>query len=204
MPLHLILVRHGSHAEIGRVLSGRSEIALSAEGRAEAQAVARSLALDPVRAVLASPRRRAAETAEPIAIQHGLRAETTPALDEVDFGQWTGRSFADLEDDPDWRRWNSARSLARAPAGESMVQAQARVVGLVDRLTAGRPDGAIVLVGHAEPLRALLLFALGLSLDAWSRVAVDPGSVSRLVFNGVGLCVTSGGQKPRSADRSTP
>jgi broad specificity phosphatase PhoE len=196
MPLHLILVRHGSHGEVGRVLSGRSDIALSSNGRAEAEAAARRMALDPVRAVLSSPRRRAVETAEPIAAQHGLQVETSPALDEVDFGGWTGRSFAELADEPDWRRWNTARSLARPPSGESMVEAQARMIGLADRLMAGRPDGAVVLVGHAEPLRSLILFALGLGLDAWSRVALDPGSVSRLVLDDSGPCVTSLNEAP--------
>lgn len=196
MPLHLILVRHGSHAELGRVLSGRSAIGLSPDGRAEADAAARRLALDPVRAVLSSPRRRAVETAEPIAAQHGLPVQETPALDEVDFGQWTGRDFGALEDDPDWRRWNAVRSLARAAGGETMAEVQARMVGLVDRLAAARPDGAVVLVGHAEPLRSLILFALGLGLDAWSRIALDPGSVSHLSIGPAGPCVTALNEVP--------
>jgi broad specificity phosphatase PhoE len=196
MPLHLILVRHGAHDEVGRVLSGRSDIGLSADGRSEAEAVARRLALDPVRAVLASPRRRALETAEPIAAQHGLPVEVTPALDEVDFGGWTGRDFAVLQNDPGWRRWNASRSFARAQGGETMAEAQARMVAVVERLAAARPDGAVVLVGHAEPLRALLLFGLGLGLDSWSRIALDPGSVSHLRIGDGGPCLTGLNEVP--------
>jgi probable phosphoglycerate mutase len=61
-----------------------------------------------------------------------------------------------------------------------MVEAQTRVVGLVERLRRKHPDGRVVLVSHADVIRALLLHGLGLPLDQFLRIEVEPGSVSVL------------------------
>jgi len=177
----VFLIRHGSHDRLGRILCGRMPgVSLSATGRAEADALARRLAGSGAGTLRASPRARTAETAAPIAAALGLPVETEPGLDEIDFGAWTGRTFDALADDPLWSAWNTARATARPPEGESMVEAQARVTRVLDRFT---QDGApVILVSHGDVIRAALLAILGLGLDAYDRIAVDPAACSELAL----------------------
>ncbi|MEH3147121.1 MAG: histidine phosphatase family protein [Methylobacterium frigidaeris] len=175
----LRLVRHASHGRVNAVLCGRmAGVALDAAGLAEAKGVARRLAGSGAAAVLTSPQPRSRATAEPVAAALGLDAEVADALDEIDFGTWTGRSFADLADDPGWRAWNDRRGSTRPPGGESMAEAQERIVGLLGALAeAGR---AAILVGHGDVIRAALLHVLGLPLDAYHRIEVAPASISTI------------------------
>jgi broad specificity phosphatase PhoE len=177
----VFLVRHGSHDRLGQILFGRRPAASpSAAGRAEAEAVARRLAGSGAATLLASPRERTAETASPIAAALDLTVETEPGLDEIAFGDWTGRAFADLAADPLWGRWNTARAAARPPGGESMAEVQGRVGRVLDRLA---EDGApAILVSHGDVIRAALLKILGLGLDAYDRIVVDPASCSELAL----------------------
>lgn len=177
----VVLVRHGSHDRLGRVLCGRMPgVSLSAAGRAEAEAVARRLAGSGAATLLASPRERTAETASLIAAALDLTVETEPGLDEIAFGDWTGRAFDDLAADPLWSAWNMARATARPPGGESMAEAQGRVGRVLDRLA---EDGApAILVSHGDVIRAALLKILGLGLDAYDRIVVDPASCSELAL----------------------
>jgi broad specificity phosphatase PhoE len=179
----LFLVRHGAHEQVDRALSARTPgVHLSAVGRRQAEWAAERLSAESIAAVHASPLERAQETAEPIARRLGLPVTTDDDLQELDAGDWTGRSFDDLAADPDWTRWNQNRSLARAPGGESALDVQARVARCALRLVGEHPGAGIVLVAHAEPLRSLVLYGLGLGLDAWSRIAIAPGSVTALVM----------------------
>ncbi|WP_375464098.1 histidine phosphatase family protein [uncultured Methylobacterium sp.] len=170
------LVRHAAHARVGSVLCGRMPgVSLSEAGRAEAAALAARLRRSGATAVLSSPRERALETAAPIAEALGLPVTVAPELDEIDFGAWTGRSFADLAGDPLWTAWNAERSTARPPGGEGMAAAGARALKLLTRL-----EGTSVAVSHGDVIRAVLLAILGLSLDAYDRLEVAPASLSSL------------------------
>src|SRR3954469_22404129 len=118
-----LLVRHAAHAELGTLLSGRRrDVALSREGLAQAALVAELLSTAPLAAIYSSPRERAWYTARDIAEPHDLKVIIAEGLDEVDFGAWSGRSFAELDGDPDWQIWNEARGSARAPGGETMEE----------------------------------------------------------------------------------
>lgn len=174
----LHLVRHASHDRVSSILCGRmAGVGLGERGLREAAALARRLSAESVDAVLSSPRDRAVETAGIVAEALDRPMHIVPDLDEVDFGDWTGRSFAELEDDPRWRHWNERRSDARAPGGESMVEVQERIAGVIERLC-GAAGGTCLLVSHAEPIRAALLGVLGLPLDAYGRLTIDPASLS--------------------------
>jgi broad specificity phosphatase PhoE len=189
MAATVFLVRHAAHDRVDRILCGRMPgVGLGEAGRAQAEALARRFAAGGgVDAVWTSPLQRARETAEPIAGRLGLPARTSDALCEIDFGDWTGRRFEDLRDDPRWRRWNEARAGGRAPGGESMAEAQARAVGELERARDGHPGGRVVLVSHGDVIKAALAGVLGLSLDAHGRFEISPGSVSALaVWDGGG------------------
>ncbi|MEZ0253048.1 MAG: histidine phosphatase family protein [Methylobacteriaceae bacterium] len=131
--------------------------------------------------VLSSPQTRTQETAAPLAQKLGAAIETADEIDEIEFGAWTGRAFAEFASDPAWVAWNAERATARPPGGESMGEAQARALRLLDRL--GREEGPpAILVSHADTIRAALLGVLGLGLDAYDRLVVAPSSWSELAL----------------------
>jgi probable phosphoglycerate mutase len=72
-----------------------------------------------------------------------------------------------------------------------MIEVQARVVRHLERATASRPEDALVLVSHAEVIRAALIYCLGLSLDAWRLFEISPASITKLSVNGGGATVLS-------------
>src|SRR5205823_9111452 len=123
---------------------------LNGTGRAQAETLADALAERPILAVVSSPRERARETAEPIAARHGLGIDVDLALDEIDFGDWTGSAFEDLVADPAWQHFNRFRSAAPIPGGETMLQAQARVVAAILRMRSAFPEGEVVVVSHGD------------------------------------------------------
>ena len=178
------LVRHARHDRLGNILCGRMPgVHLSEQGRAETEAMSQELArrVDAGARVLSSPQARTQETAALLARTLGITVETTAELDEIDFGAWTGRLVADLEPDPAWAAWNTGRATARPPGGESMGEAQARALHLLDRLA--REDGpSAILVSHADTIRAALLGVLGMPLDAYDRLVVAPASWSELAL----------------------
>jgi ribonuclease H / adenosylcobalamin/alpha-ribazole phosphatase len=109
-----------------------------------------------------------------------MEIQTEDALDEIDFGDWTGCSFAELDGNPDWTRWNECRSRARCPGGESMVEAQARAAHFVHAVSRQHSDGQVVLVTHCDIIRALLCDEHGRSLDDILSFEAGPASVTRL------------------------
>lgn len=180
MNRRILLIRHGTHDEVGRVLSGRSGIALNAAGIAEAERLARWLDHAAIDMLHSSPRRRARDTAAPLAARRGLAPVVAPALDEIDFGAFTGRSFAALDRDPEWFRWNAARGIACCPGGETMAAAVSRARAYLDAL----PAGTHALVSHCDVIRGLVAQALGLDAGAIFAFDCDPCSVTTLAESG--------------------
>lgn len=177
----LFLVRHATHALLDRVLTGRMHgVSLNLQGRVEAGRLAARFTQERLDRVQSSPRERARETAEAIAAAAHAPLEIVEALDEVDVGEWTGRSFAELSQDLRWRAWNVARSRAQAPGGEAMSDAQTRIVAHLERMHGQRPGARIAMVTHAEIIRAAVLHHLGSPLDAYDRIEISPASVTIL------------------------
>ena len=174
------LIRHGSHQEVGKVLSGRSEIALDEAGRHDAEALIEMFAGLPVASIHCSPRRRAWETALPLAKSRGLAIQRTDALDEIDFGTFTGRAFAVLAEDADWYRWNAERGEARCPGGETMREAVVRARDYLFSL----PDEALpaICVTHCDIIRGVVAELLGMGLERIFSLECDPGSVTTLAL----------------------
>lgn len=181
------LVRHGTHEEFGRVLSGRAGTAsLSASGREQALGLANWTRGMSIAAIQSSPRQRTVETAQIIAALLSLDVERVDALDELDFGAWNGRAFAELEGDALWRDWNMRRSQASPPGGEKMGQAVDRAVTHLEGLAQRWPDQSLLCVTHCDVIRGVLARYLGLSLDNILRFDIDPGSISTVVVESWG------------------
>jgi broad specificity phosphatase PhoE len=186
------LVRHGEHDRVNRTLCGRMPgVVLNARGRAQACAAGRRLAaLQPVR-IFSSPLERARGTADIMAQETGCPVEEAPALQEIDCGEWTGKAFEDLHDEPRWKDWNEARSVTRPPGGEMMIEVQARVVNYLAFLRRIYERARLVLVSHSDVIKAAILFHIGVSLDLFSRIEVAPGSISTMIVGNGGAKLVS-------------
>jgi probable phosphoglycerate mutase len=195
----VLLVRHGKTPTTGKVLPGRAPgLHLSDEGRAQAEGVAARLAELKTRpaALYTSPLERARETAAPTARTLGLRAKTDRGLLECDVGSWTGADHGRVAKLPEWaavQRWPSG---FRFPGGESFAEMWTRANDAVLRLVAVHPGQTIVAVSHADPIKAMVASASGVSLDLFQRIVISPCSISALAFGPGGphvLCVNSTG-----------
>lgn len=187
-----LLVRHAAHDNVGAYLAGRSPgVRLGPAGLVQAKRLADRLRAERIDRLLASPRERTRETAEAILQGRDIAWESSDALDEIDFGEWSGRTFAQLNADPRWTAWNAARLCAVTPAGEGMAAVQARVTGLMLALAAKMQDATVALVSHADVIKAAIFHALGMALDSWARIDIAPASVSRLRFTADGPVVLS-------------
>ena len=183
-----LLVRHATGDHVGRTLAGRAPGTLLSEaGRAEAERLAGRLAARPVHAVYASPMERARETADPIGRRLGLEVHDAPAFAELDFGQWTGRAIESFGDDPAWRHFNTYRSGTRIPGGELLLEAQARAVAELLRLRERHAGETVVVVSHADVIRAVLGHLAGVPMDLLLRFEIDPASVTEIVLEAWGV-----------------
>lgn len=189
MAKYIHLVRHGHHALLGRVLCGRMPgVSLDALGCREMAAAADIISQSAPSILQSSPQRRALQSAGIIGARCGIPVEIAPAFDEIDMGEWTGAAFADLASDQGWQRWNESRSSTRPPNGEGMLALQVRVVRHLEQL--GDPGGSIIIVSHAEPIRAALMHYLAIGLDDFHSVTLDPASISTILFHGQRRCVS--------------
>ena len=183
MAATLILVRHAAHVHLNRILSGRTPgVPLSEAGRAQAQRLAQRLAARGIAAVHTSAIERAEETAIAIADHAGMGIDRVEALNEIDFGAWTERGFDDLAGDPRWHRWNTERATAQPPGGEFMADAQARIVAHLDHMARDYDGRTLVLVSHADMIRAAVAHVLGLGLDNYWRFDIDPASATTVLW----------------------
>jgi probable phosphomutase (TIGR03848 family) len=175
------LIRHASHALLGQRIVGRLPgVQLGPDGVREAGALSGRLEGWPVQALYSSPLERARATAAPIADRLGLEAQIADELNEIDYGEWTNRTLAELGELPEWRRFNDFRSGSRIPGGESMIDVQARILRLIERLCSVHPEQTLALVSHGDVIKATLAYYLGVPLDLFQRIELSPASLSVL------------------------
>lgn len=177
----LILLRHARSAANGAgILAGRSPgVGLDETGVGQAVGLADRLAGVPLREVVVSPLQRCRETVAGLAAQRGLSPVVEPELVEVDYGEWTGRKVSELVEEPLWKVVQQHPSAAVFPGGEGLAQVQARSVAAVRAHDRRLPADAVWLAcTHGDVIKSVLADALGLHLDAFQRIVVDPCSVS--------------------------
>lgn len=189
----VLFVRHGrTAANAGGTLAGWTPgIGLDDTGRAQARALAQRLAVLPIAALVSSPLQRCQETALELLAVPGPKGTSRPEpatddrLGECRYGDWTGRPLKELAKDPLWRVVQAHPSAVTFPGleGESMPDMQHRAVAAIRahdaEVGARHGDDAIwIAVSHGDVIKALLADALGMHLDAFQRIVVDPCSVS--------------------------
>lgn len=177
----LYLIRHGENDWVGRRLPGWTRgLHLNERGRAQSEALVE--ALSPVRlaAIYSSPLERAMETARPLARARNLEIRRRSGLAEMRVGSWQGQPLRRLRRRKLWPVIQFSPSLARFPGGESFVEGQARVVTELERICASHasPRAAVACFTHADIIKLAVAHYLGLPLDLFQRIAVDPASIT--------------------------
>lgn len=184
------LLRHGEHNVQGKICAGRMPgVVLSERGRGEAEAAARRLAGLDIAAIYASPLERTRETAEIVGRHLSRPVTILDDLAELDFGEWTGKTFDEVRKDPRWPAWASHRSLSCIPGGETMREVQRRVVEAIMQMREQHPSETVVVVSHGDVIRAALVFALGMPLDFYGRIEVATASLSTMRIDASGVRV---------------
>lgn len=183
----VVLIRHGrSTANTAGTLAGRTPgVHLDDTGRAQAARVGELLRSVRLAGVVTSPLERCRQTAEAIvaANEHAPATQVDPAVTECDYGDWQGRQLSDLADEALWSTVQTQPSAAAFPGGESLAAMQARSVAAIRRHGAAFDDehgseAIWVAVSHGDIIKSVLADALGLHLDLFQRIGVDPASMS--------------------------
>lgn len=183
----LLLIRHGAndaHKE-GVLIGWTPGVHLNQEGRAQAEALARRLAPVEIAAMYASPLERTLETAEIVAAPHDLPVVVREDLGEVRLGRWTGQPLEKLRKRRLWRKVQFVPSAMRFPGGESFQEVQARIVAEVEHLCSEHPEQTIAIVSHADVLKAVVAYTIGLHLDLFQRLVIAPASLTVLDLGGL-------------------
>ena len=175
----LVLARHAVTPQTGPMLSGRTPgIDLSDTGRDQARRLGERLAGLPVAAVYASPIERTTQTAEAVAGHHDMPVRPLPGVIEADYGEWTGGQISELAKTDLWKTVQRSPSRARFPDGESLTEMQVRMVAALEAVVADHPGELIVVVSHADPIKAAIAHFTGVHLDLFQRIVVSPASVT--------------------------
>jgi probable phosphomutase (TIGR03848 family) len=183
----VLLLRHGrTTANTGGVLAGWTPgVQLDETGQMQVRAVGERLAKVPLAAVVTSPLERCLQTAAALVEGRTLSVQTDDRLGEARYGDWTGRTIKELAKEPLWKvvQQHPSAAVFPGPEGEGLAQTQARAVAAVRAWNATLgPDAVWLACSHGDVIKAILADALGLHLDQFQRIVVDPASVSVVTY----------------------
>jgi probable phosphomutase (TIGR03848 family) len=182
----VLLIRHGrTAANAGGLLAGWTPgVELDETGAAQARALGQRIAALPLSAIVSSPLERCLATAAAVRGERtGVPVQTEDRLGECHYGEWTGKEIKTLAKDPLWRVVQAHPSAVTFPGGESMRAMQDRAVDVVREVDARLGEDAVwVAVSHGDVIKAVLADAMGLHLDQFQRLVVDPCSVTAVRY----------------------
>jgi probable phosphoglycerate mutase len=189
--MRLVLIRHAhSEANAAGILSGRlPNVHLSEKGVAQSENLAVRLGNFPVSSLRISPMERCFETISPwinsvvLANYPKFQPELDPNLTEVDYGNWSGKKLAMLSKNKLWKIVQESPSRMYFPDGEGIAQMQARAMTSVHEAVSAKGKGSAVIVSHGDVIKSIVTSALGMHLDEFQRIVIDPASVSIIDFS---------------------
>ena len=191
--MRLVLIRHAhSEANAAGVLSGRlPNVHLSETGIEQANGLAKRLGAFPISEMRISPMERCFETVQPwinefiIPKFSKFEAVIDPDLTEVDYGTWSGRKLSVLSKNKLWKTVQESPSRMYFPSGEGIAPMQSRAMQSVHELVSVKKKGAAVIVSHGDVIKSIIASALGMHLDEFQRIIIDPASVSILEYSSI-------------------
>ena len=183
----VVLVRHGLTKLTGPVLAGWTpDLHLDERGAAQAAAVAERLRPLPFDAVVSSPLDRCLDTATAVLQGRDQELQVDDRLGECRYGDWTGRPLKELAKDPLWKvvQAHPSAVVFPGPEGEALRETQARAVNAVRDWNARLgPDATWLACSHGDVIKAIVADAMGLHLDLFQRISIDPCSVTVLRYS---------------------
>lgn len=198
MPL-LLLIRHGEneYVKTGRMAGRLPGVHLNENGQKQAQELAEALANAPIKALYSSPLERALETAAPLAEKLGLQVNVCAGLAETNIGEWAGMELKAARKLPEWKIVQSAPSRFRFPGGESFVEIQSRLVDEIETIARQhKGDELVACFSHADPIKLVVAYYMGMPLDHFQRLACDTASVTLLMLGEPGVGLLKLNQRP--------
>ena len=181
----VLLVRHGLTAATGTVLTGRMPgIPLDDRGREQARVLGARLAGVHLDAIVTSTLERCRETAAVIAAARDgnqVAVQEDERFAEVGYGDWTGQPLKRLAKEPLWRVVQAHPSAVRFPGqgGEALAGVQERAVAAIrDWNSRLGPKAAYLVCSHGDVIKSIIADSLGMHLDMFQRIQVDPCSLS--------------------------
>ncbi|MCA9917159.1 MAG: MSMEG_4193 family putative phosphomutase [Anaerolineales bacterium] len=186
----IVLVRHGENDWVKKHrLAGWIEgIHLNETGRQQAAAAAERLASLPIKALYSSPVLRCRETAEFIATSQNLNVTLLDGVGEVRYGEWEGKKVKKLAKKKEWFTVQFFPSRMKFPGGEALRQVQARGVEALEALAEQYDEHDIItVVSHADLIKLVLAYYLGVHIDLFQRIIIAPASVSVLHLSKNGM-----------------
>ena len=187
----VVLIRHAhSSANAAGILSGqRPDVHLSPQGLAQAKGLIKRLGNIKVHTIHTSPMVRCQETISPWATKFGSRMFVDEGINEVNYGLWTGKKLRTLSKDPLWKLVQEKPSKVIFPEGESMKGMQKRAVKTLLESASESGKNPAMLVSHGDVIKAMIAYALGMHLDQFQRIVVDPASITILDVSKTGTKV---------------
>ncbi|MDZ4719344.1 MAG: MSMEG_4193 family putative phosphomutase [Roseiflexaceae bacterium] len=183
----LLLIRHGANDWVHGRLAGRIPgVHLNDVGRQQAAAVSARLVNLPIEALYTSPLDRTVETAQAIAGPRSLPLRIVEGLQEVDYGEWQGAELKELYKHELWPGVQFYPSGTRFPNGETLGEAQNRMVATLDMLRGRHPNGMIAVVSHADIIKLAIAYYIGMHIDLFQRLEIGTCSVTALGFTRMG------------------
>ncbi|WP_219216183.1 histidine phosphatase family protein [Variovorax boronicumulans] len=192
----LIVIRHGETAwNVDTRIQGQLDIGLNATGQRQAQQLGQALADETVEAVYASDLARAWDTACAVAGPLGLEVVPDPRLRERAFGDFEGRTFADIEANSpeEARRWRTRDPEFEPEGGESLIAFRHRVTSVAAELAARHPGALVVLVAHGGVMDVLYRAATGQELQAPRTWHLGNAAINRLLWTPQGFSLVGWG-----------
>jgi 2,3-bisphosphoglycerate-dependent phosphoglycerate mutase len=180
-------IRHGETAwNVDTRIQGQLDIGLNAKGRWQAERAGAALAGETIDAIYSSDLWRAYDTALSVAKPHGLMVQTDEALRERGFGEFQGKTFAEIETAlPDQALlWRKRVPDFAPPGGESLLHLRERVVQYIARIAQQHPGQHIVIVSHGGVMDVLYRAATGLDIQAARTWDLHNAAINRLLWNG--------------------
>ena len=164
---------------------GRQPIPLNQKGIEQAQNVREQLKDTPLTAIYSSPMVRAMETAS-IIVEGRKNLPIIPeeGVAEINYGDWVGTTFDDVEKNynAEYNAYRFKASTMKIPGGEAVIDVQRRGVAAIEKMKEKHQRGRVLVVSHADVIKAIIIHYLNTSLDRLQIVGCDNGSLSIFRF----------------------
>lgn len=185
---HILLIRHGQNEWVNqkRLAGWTPSVHLNKAGKDEVAALSERLAGLPIDAIYSSPLERCLETALAIATPHQLDIIQSKEIGEVRYGDWEGKKIKKLAKKRSWYAIQHYPSRFQFPEGEALRTVQQRAVDAIEEIAEQYDEQMIVIVSHADVIKLVLAYYLGMHVDLFQRIGLSPASVSILALSSRG------------------